>query len=240
MRDREHTAIKTKEEVAEDVRKQREADEKREAEERERQKEEEKKKKAAKPAALKSPKAASKQTKVDEPIAPQPAVTEVVEAVEAVSAAPAVVYDCRSNVYGMAVLSLVDLFQSAVADTATVDVVSGVSAVLPPPDVPLMAPDRRTNPYAGTLLAARLRLLHPLPPIAQLAAEAKYARTVAVWPVDSEDSWLRVYNELLRANAKAVGVEDGQSEGQGSWQWLEAITADEQPQPTEPAWTRKR
>jgi len=242
MRDREHTAIKTREEVQEEEKKKREEEERREAEERERQKEEEKKKKTApKPAAIKSPKAANKQNKTDELLTPlPPVITEAAEAVEAASTAPAVVLDCRSNVYGVAVLSLVELFQSAVAETAAVDVVSGVTAVLPPADVPLLAPDRRTNPYAGTLLAARLRLLHPLPPVAQLALEAKYARAAMVWPEEDEASWVRVYSEVLRVNAKAVGVEDGESEGRGSWQWLEAIKADEQPQPTvEPAAEQK-
>ena len=234
VRDREHTAIPTREEERERERRQREEDDRREAEERERQREEErqKKKPAKAAAAIKSPKAAHKPTKADESAAAVPAAAEAVEAqapAAEAAAGPKVVYDCRSNVYGMAVLSLVELFQFRVADVASVDVVSSVSAVLPPADVPLMAPDRRTNPYSGTLLAARLRLLHPLPPVSQLAAEAKYARAAVVWPREDEDSWLRVLGELLRVNARAVGVEDGEAEGQGSWQWLEAIKADEQP-----------
>ena len=251
VRDREHKSIKTKEEAQEEERIKQQEVERREAEEREKQKEEEKKKKSAKlTPAIKSPKAAAnkQQVKAEQEVAtaPGPVVGSEVVVVEGGEAAgggvgvPAVVLDCRSNVYGVAVLSLVELFQSAMADSATVDVVSGVTAVLPPADVPLLAPDRRTNPYVGTLLTARLRLLHPLPPISQLVAEAKYARAVAVWPEDNEVSWLRVHSEVLRMNAKAVRVDDGESEGQGSWQWLEAIKADEQPQPAlEPAVEQK-
>ena len=196
-------------------------------------KEEEKKKKSAKPVAMKSPKAANKQSKTEEaPAPPPPAESQPTESTETAAATPpAIVYDSRSNVYGVAFLPLVELFQSGVGVAAPVDVLSTVSAVLPPADVPLMAPDRRTNLYAGTLLCARLRLLYPLPPLSQLAAEVKYARAVAVWPAEDESSWLRVYGEIVRLNARAVGVEDGESEGQGSWQWLEEVKADERTQP---------
>ena len=219
VRDRDDGRIPKPSEVQEDAERRRNAAEDAQREEEARLREEEKRKKQ-KPAPLKSPTGKGKKPEVPpEPVvgaAPAPAPASVEEV--------GPVYDQRSNVYGVAILPLHDLFGAL----SQVSGVAPVSAVYPPPEVPLLPPTTRSNPYTYTMLGYTVKLLHPLPSVEALRGGLRYGRVVAVMEEGLRgegEGWSEVYEEVLRWNARACGVDDGLIEGHGSWEWLSSINA---------------
>ena len=222
VRDRDAVCIPSQGELEEQAREKARKEEEQRREEEARLKEEEKKKKQEKkPPQLKSPTAAkSTPAAVDATAAPAAAATETSAADSAPPPpAAAVVYDTRSNVFGMATLPLQELFDASVS---SVSALTPVSPVYPPVSVPMLPFTHRANPYSGTVLSYTLTLQHPLPSRASLAAAAPYCRLAAVM---EDAAWSAVYELILTANAAACGVEDGRAPGAGSWSWLDAVMA---------------
>ena len=119
------------------------------------------------------------------------------------------VYDTRSNVFGVATLPLQELFDASVS---SVSALTPVSAGLPAPrPCPCCPFTHRANPYSGTLLSYTLTLQHPLP--SRASHSLRLRPTAALAAVMEDAAWSAVYELITNRQRRCLRCRGRQNSG---------------------------